>query len=65
MSVSSRISGKEYSSMNSFVADLQLGIAEEIATALNPLKQDINNLKQDIRNLRQQISDTRTPTQTE
>jgi hypothetical protein len=56
MSVSSRISGREYSNMNAFVTDLQLGVNDDVAALVTPLREEISSLRRDINNLRETIT---------
>jgi hypothetical protein len=51
MSVSGRLSGKEYPNMDAFVSDLQAGVNEDIETAVAPLRQEIANLQRQISSL--------------
>jgi hypothetical protein len=51
MSVSGRLSGKEYPNMDAFVSDLQAGVNEDIETAVAPLRQQIANLQRQISSL--------------
>jgi uncharacterized coiled-coil protein SlyX len=45
MSVSSRLSGKEYPELGPFIADLQVGVNEDIETVAVPIRADIEQLK--------------------
>jgi prefoldin subunit 5 len=45
MSVSSRLSGKEYPELGPFISDLQAGVNEDIETVAVPIRADIEQLK--------------------
>jgi hypothetical protein len=48
MSVRSRLSGKEYSTLDAFVSDLQAGVNDDIAAAIAPLVRRITNLENQV-----------------
>ena len=56
MSISERLTGKEYSELTPFANDLEAGVNDVIDEKLKPVLDDITQLKSDVEALRNEIS---------